>query len=142
MRAFRSVLAVVAGFVAAGAVMMVIESINGRILYPELGKMAQGVTDRETIRSLLATAPVGAFLVVLFGWALGSFVGGFLAARIAASAPGAHALVLGGLLTLAGIANNLMIPPPGWFWIPTLVVFLPVAHAGARLAPKRSPAQA
>jgi hypothetical protein len=142
MRAFRSVLAVVAGFVAAGAVMMVIESINGRILYPELGKMAQGVTDRETIRSLLATAPVGAFLVVLFGWFLGSFVGGILTAWIAASAPLAHALVLGGLLTLAGIANNLMIPPPGWFWIPTLVVFLPAAHAGARLAPRRTPAQA
>jgi len=142
MRAVRSVLAVIAGFVAAGAVMMVIESINGRVLYPELGKMAQGVTDRETIRALLATAPVGAFLVVLFGWFLGSFVGGFLTAVIAASAPMAHALVLGGLLTLAGIANNLMIPPPGWFWIPTLVVFLPAAHAGARLAPKRTPAQA
>jgi hypothetical protein len=47
-----------------------------------------------------------------------------------------------GLLTLAGIANNLMIPPPGWFWIPTLVAFLPAAHAGARLAPRRNPARA
>ena len=141
-KAVRSVLAVIAGFVAAGAVMMVIESINGHVLYPELGKMAEGVMDREVLRDLLATAPVGAFLVVLFGWALGSFAGGFLAARIAASAPGTHALVLGGLLTLAGIGNNLMIPPPGWFWIPTLVVFLPAAHAGARLAPKRTPAQA
>jgi len=141
-KAVRSGLAVIAGFVAASVVMMVIESINGRVLYPELGKMAQGVTDREGIRALLATAPVGAFLVVLFGWVLGSLVGGFLAAWIASSAPVAHALLLGGLLTLAGIANNLMIPPPAWFWIPTLVVFLPAAHAGGRLAPKKSPAQA
>jgi len=48
-------------------------------------------------------------------------------------------LILGGLLTLAGIANNLMLPPPAWFWIPTVLVFLPAAYAGATLAPKGSP---
>jgi hypothetical protein len=46
----------------------------------------------------------------------------------------AHALALGGLLTLAGVANNLMLPPPLWFWIGSLVVMLPAACAGARLA--------
>jgi hypothetical protein len=130
-----SVLAVIAGFVAASAVMMAIEAINGHVLYPELGKAAEGMTDREAIRALMASAPVGAFLVVLFGWALGSLVGGCVAAWIGRGAPVAHALVLGGLLTLAGIANNLMLPPPAWFWICSLVVMLPAACAGARLAP-------
>ena len=137
----RSIGAVIAGFVAASAVMMLFETINGRVLYPELGKLAEGVTDKEAIRALMASAPVGAFLVVLLGWVLASLVGGFLAAWIGWNAPVAHALVLGGLLTLAGIANNLMLPPPGWFWIPTLVVFLPTAYAGARLAPRRSRAK-
>lgn len=137
----RSILAVIAGFVAASVVMMLIETVNGHVLYPELGKLAEGMTDREEIRALLATAPVGAFLVVLFGWALGSLVGGLLAAWIGWDAPHGHALILGGLLTLAGIANNLMIPPPWWFWIPTLVVFLPAAYAGARLAPRQNPAR-
>ena len=50
----RSILAVIAGFVAATAVMMVIETVNGRVLYPELGKLAEGMTDREAIRALLA----------------------------------------------------------------------------------------
>jgi hypothetical protein len=72
---------------------------------------------------------------------LGSLLGGFLAAWIGWNAPVAHALVLGGLLTLAGIANNLMLPPPAWFWIPTLVVLLPAAYAGARLAPRRNHAK-
>jgi hypothetical protein len=54
--ALRSIAAVVAGFVAASVVMMIIETINGRVLYPELGKAAERVTDRETIRALLATA--------------------------------------------------------------------------------------
>ncbi len=134
----RNILAVIAGFVAASAVMMLIEAINGRVLYPELGRLAEGMTDREAIRALMANAPVGAFLVILLGWALGSLVGGFLAAWIGWNAPVAHALVLGGLLTLAGIANNLMLPPPVWFWIASLVVLLPAACAGARLAPGKN----
>jgi MFS family permease len=99
------------------------------------------MTDKEAIRALLASAPVGALLVVLLGWVLGSLLGGFLAAWIGWNAPVAHALVLGGLLTLAGIANNLMLPPPVWFWITSLVALLPAAYAGARLAPRRNHAQ-
>ncbi len=75
--------------------MMVVEMVNGRVLYPELGKMAEGWRAPRSAR---------------------------------------HALILGGLLTLAGIANNLMLPPPAWFWLPTLLVFLPAAFAGARMA--------
>lgn len=131
----RSILAVIVGFVAASAVMMCIESINGHFLYPELGKAAQGMTDREAIKALMASAPVGALLVVLFGWALGSLVGGVVAAWIGSNSPLAHALVVGGLLTLAGIGNNLMIPPPTWFWIASLLVMLPAAYVGALLAP-------
>jgi hypothetical protein len=135
----RSILAVVAGFVVASAVMMAVEAVNGRFLYPELGKLAEGMTDREAIRSLLAGAPVGAFLVVIFGWAIGSLAGGFVAAWIGRRAPMRHALVLGGLLTLAGIANNLMVPPPLWFWIAGLVVLIPATYAGALLAPRSTP---
>ena len=138
MRVLRSVLAVVVGFVVASLVMMAIEALNGHYLYPELGKAAEGLTDREAIRSLMASAPVGAFLVVIFGWALGSFVGGLVAAWIAGRAAVGHALVLGALLTVAGIANNLMVPPPAWFWIMSLVILIPAAYAGSRLRPART----
>lgn len=133
----RGILAVIAGFVAAGVVMMLVESFNGRVLYPELGRAAEGLADREAIRALLASAPMGALLVVILGWTLGSLVGGFLATWIARSDAAVRALVLGGLLTLAGVANNFMLPPPTWFWIPTLLVFLPAAYAGARLVTRR-----
>ncbi len=135
--ALRSIAAVFVGFVAASVVMMVIETINGLVLYPELAKAAEGVTDRETLRDLLKTAPVGAFLVVLTGWILGGMAGGWTAARLAARATIRHGVVLGALLTLAGIANNLMLPPPLWFWIASLPVMLPAAYAGARLVPAR-----
>jgi len=123
----RSIGAVIAGFVAASAVMMLIEMVNGHVLYPDLGKMAEGVTDKEVIRAMLASAPVGALLVVIFGWVLGSLAGGFLAAWIGRDAPVLHALIL---------------PPPAWFWIPTLLVFLPAACAGARFAPRGNRATA
>jgi hypothetical protein len=131
----RSVTAVIVGFVAATAVMTLNEWLNGHVWYPALGKAAEGVTDREVIRGVMASAPAGALAVVIFGWVLGSLVGGFVAAWIGRSAPVAHALFLGVMLTLAGIANNLMLPPPMWFWICSLVVMLPAAYAGARIAP-------
>jgi hypothetical protein len=137
LSALRSIAAVVVGFIVASIIMMIIETINGRVLYPELAKAAEGVTDRETIRKLLATAPLGALVVVIVGWILGGVAGGWTTARLAGRAKSGHALVLGALLTLAGVANNLMIPPPLWFWIAGLVVLLPAAYLGARLAPAR-----
>jgi hypothetical protein len=139
MKSFlRSVAAVVLGLVAASAVMMVFESLNGRVLYPELGALARGMTDRDAIRALLATAPAGAFAVVIVGWTLGSFAGGYLTAWMAGRAPRGHAVALGTLLTLAGIANNLMVPPPLWFWVASLAVLIPAACAGGRLRSARS----
>jgi hypothetical protein len=103
-----SILAVIAGFVAASAVMMVVETANGWLVYPELGKRAAGVTDRQEMKATMASAPAGALVVVLFGWTLGSVTGGFLATLISRKPPGGHALVLGAFLTLAGVANILM----------------------------------
>ena len=134
MRILRSIGAVVAGFVAASIVMMIVESLNGRVFYPGLAKAAEGVTDREAIRAIFAGAPVGSLLVVIVGWALGSVVGGWLTARIAGRSGATHGLVLGALLTCAGIMNNLMLPPPLWFWVASLTVFLPCAWIGARQA--------
>lgn len=129
----RSILSVIVGFVAASIVMMLFEIANGNLIYPELGKAAHGVTDREVLRTLLANAPTGAFLVVIAGWISGAFAGGCTAALIAGRAKLVHSIVLGFLLTLAGVANNLMIPPPVWFWFASLTVLLPSAYLGGRL---------
>ncbi len=130
----RSIVAVILGFILASAVMMLVESANGKLIYPELGKSAQGITDRDALRELLANAPVGAFLVVIIGWSLGGIAGGWGTARLAKNSKIGHSLALGILLTLAGIANNLMIPPPIWFWVVSLLVLLPSAYLGGKLA--------
>jgi hypothetical protein len=67
--------------------------------------------------------------------ALGSLVGGWVAAIVAASRKMVFALVVGGLHLLGGIAAAMMIPAPGWFIVLDLVVaYLPMAWIGARLA--------
>lgn len=129
----RSVLGMLLAFVVASAIMMVVEAANGKVFYPELAKAAQGVTDREVVRQVFANAPIGALLVVLVGWALGTFAGGWLVARIASRAPGGHAIVFGGIIALAGVANNLALPPPVWFWVAGLVVPIGVGVLVARM---------
>ena len=158
----RSIAGVIAGFVVASALMMGVEYTNAHVFYTEFAKRAEAkdkeatqkaldsgaapdsrevlVARREVVRELLAGAPMGVLLVVAFGWVLGSLTGGFVAAWIGRRSPIVHGLVLGGLLTLAGIANNLMLPPPLWFWIATIVVFFPATYVGAQLAPR--PAEA
>ena len=130
----RSIGAVLVGFVAASAVMMLVEFANGHLLYPDLGRAAAGVRDQHEMAELMAKAPAGAMVVVLVGWILGSFVGGWVATRVAGRSSMRPGIVVGGLLTLAGVANNLMIPPPLWFWVAGLAVMLPLAWLGAKKA--------
>jgi hypothetical protein len=67
--------------------------------------------------------------------ALPSFIGGLLAAMLAASNNMAMALVVGGLHMLGGIAAAFMIPAPAWFIALDLgVAYLPMAWLGGKLA--------
>ena len=135
--ALRNIAAVFVAFVVASIVMMIVEIINGRVLYPELAKSAEGVRDRDTLGKLMAGAPIGALWVVITGWALGGLAGGCVTAKLQSGKSSWPGYVLGLLLMLAGVANNLMIPPPVWFWITSLFVLMPAAIVGARLGSRR-----
>jgi hypothetical protein len=155
----RSVAGVIAGFIVSVAVMMGMEFANASVFYPGFAELVaskdreaieqarksapDGKLDtqaelrlrRETVKEALASAPAGALWVVIAGSILGSLAGGYVATWLSKKPllPGA---VLGVLLTLASIANNLMLPPPAWFWLASIVVFIPAACAGARMAPR------
>ena len=127
----RSFIAVVLGCLVAGLVVAIIESI-GYAVYP----LPEGFDpkDMATVRAAMESMPAGAMRFVLFAWALGTLVGGGLAARIASRSPVTHALIVGALMMIAGIANMVTIPHPLWFWVVGVTLFLPSAYAGARLA--------
>jgi hypothetical protein len=127
----RSVLAVLLGAVAGGVLIMAVEML-GATIYP----LPPGVdpSDSEAVRKAMAGVPAGALLLVLLGWILGTFAGAWIAARLALKSPMRHGLVLGVLFLAAGIKNMLDFPHPVWFWVLGIMVFLPAAYFGAKLA--------
>ena len=75
------------------------------------------------------------FIAPFLAHAVPSLVGGWLAARLAATRPMTFALVVGALHLLGGIAAAFMIPAPTWFIARDLLVaYLPMAWLGGRLA--------
>jgi len=127
----RSLLACLAGLVLGSVVIGVVEFVGHQIYPPPAGIDPR---DPESIRRAMETISMGALLVVLVAWAIGSVVGGLVAARLAPRQPMRCALIVGAMLLLAGIANLIMLPHPLWFSIVAVLLFLPAAWLGGRLA--------
>lgn len=128
---WRSIGAVVGGVIVGGLVVFVVE-VLGQWAYPPPTDL--DLSDPQALQAAMMNAPVGALLFVLLAWAVGSLAGGWTAARIARSRPVLHAVIVGGFLLAAGIANLITIPHPPWFTLLSVLVFLPAAYAGSLLA--------
>lgn len=130
----RKILAVVVALIAAIAVMMIVEMLNTFNIAPP---SADVMADPAKLREYMANGPVIGYVVVLVGYFLGSFAGGFLVKNMSRrESPGmALPILIGGILTLAGILNFVMLPgQPLWFLILALVTFIPVSLLGAKVA--------
>ena len=125
----RSILAVVAGLVTAFVVIFVIEAV-GHIFYPPPPDI--DMRDPQVIKSLMENAPTGSLIVVLIGWALGSFIGGLVTSHVAIKNKLTHSIITGALLMISGIANMIMLPHPVWMWIFGLLISIPFAYWGSR----------
>lgn len=124
-------MAVVAGFVVASVVMLACEFANS-FFFPFPNGM--NTNDLEAVRTFAASMPLSALVLVAIGWVLGSFAGGFVTTRIAASASPLPAQVLGVLLTAGGVFNAWMIMNPTWFFWLGLPTFFLCAMLGCRAA--------
>lgn len=110
----RWVLPVVAGFVVASAVMMLFETLNS-FLFP-LPKDLDW-SDQAAVKALTLSLPWTAFILVILGWAAGSFVGGWVSTYLSGEVSYRVTALLSALLVLAGIANVLMLGHPLIFTI-------------------------
>jgi hypothetical protein len=97
------------------------------------------LNDKAAATAAFSNLPAAALLLVLFGYALGSFFGGMVAARFALSKRVAHAVAVGLLLMVAGIANLLAYPHPLWFVVVSLLLYLPMAYFGGMMSARRIP---
>jgi hypothetical protein len=121
----RTVIAVIAGFVAAAAVMMGCEYANS-LLYPFPADL--DTNDISQVRAFAASMPLSALVLVAIGWTLGSILGGAVATRLSGAA--SAAIITGVLLTAMGALNAWMIQNPLWFHLGGLPIFMLGATIG------------
>jgi hypothetical protein len=130
----KNILAVIAGFVAGSIVNMGLIMISSSIIPPPIGV---DVTTTEGLKAALPLFEPKHFLFPFLAHALGTLVGAFVAAKIAATQKFMMALIIGGLFLLGGIANIILLPSPLWFTVVDLgLAYLPMAWIGGKLATK------
>lgn len=133
----RTILGILAGMVAAWVVIMACQFASGMLFPPPPG---MDLTQPEQLAAFVAQAPPAAMAIVVASWVLGAGIGGWVAAKVARAHPRFAALVIG-LLVLAGVvANNTMIPHPTWMTVLGVLLPLPAAWLGARMARPRAAA--
>ena len=71
-----------------------------------------------------------AYLLVLVGCLIGTFVATWLAAKIARDPIAGY--IVGGLLLAARIFNGIRIPQPVWFSIASFVIYIGATIVGSR----------
>lgn len=125
----KRVLAVVAGLVVGMITLGLVEGLGHLIFPPPEGL---DMTNMEVVAEYLKTAPIGAILWVMLAWIIGSFVGGAVATMIGKEFGRMPAYIVGGVLTLSGILNLVMVPHPSWFWM-AILVFIPSALVGRKV---------
>lgn len=123
----RSVIAVLAGIVVGMITISVIQML-GHMIYEMPANL--NVEDKVAMAAYMETIPVGSLLMVLLSYASGAFLGGLVAARIAMNKRILHAMIIGVLLLLAGIANFMMLPHPTWLLVGSLISFILMAYLG------------
>ena len=123
----KSVLAVLGGVIVGFIVIFVVQNISSAMYSLPDGV---GIDDRDALARAMSALPLGAFLLVLLSYAMGSFIGGWTAARHAPASPVAHAIAVGGLLTIAGLMNLMAFRHPTWFIVLNVPEFVFFAWLG------------
>ena len=130
----RKILAVVVALIVATAVMIIVEMLNSLQLKPPGNDV---LNDPAKLREYMANGPAMAYVVVLIGYVLASFAGGFIVTKMSrqVSSGTTLPLIVGAILTAAGIMNFVMLPgQPVWFLVLSLLTFIPVTLIGHRFA--------
>ena len=128
----RNIAAVVLGFVVALVVNKSLIDLAPHVIAPPAG------LDMTTLEGVTAAMPLlepRHFIFPFLAHALGTLVGAFVAAMVAASNRMKFALAIGVLNLLAGIAAVAMIPAPLWFEVVDLAfAYIPMGILGGMLA--------
>ena len=131
----RTAVGVVAGIVVAWLVIVLSQLLSAALYPPPPGT---DLTDPAVLADFINAAPVTAMACVIAGYALAALLGGWVAARISRAHPRIAAMIVGALVLLGVVLNYTMIPHPTWMLVSGVLLPLPMAWLGARLAGRRA----
>ena len=131
----RKILAVVVGLIVAWAIIMIFQMANSVVVRPPTMDV---MNDPAGMREFWNTVPTTGYIVVLLGYILGAFGGGFIVTKMSRrESPGnTLPILIGVLLVIAGILNFFVLLPgqPMWFAALSLILFIPMSLLGHRFA--------
>jgi hypothetical protein len=131
----KNIIAVIAGFLCGSLVNGGIIMVSGSLIPPPDGA---DVTTMEGLKASMHLFEPKHFLMPFLAHALGTLVGAFLAAKLAANHQLKFALVIGILFLAGGITNVILLPSPLWFSVLDLVAaYLPMAYLAGKTAIKK-----
>jgi MFS family permease len=123
----KRILSVVAGALTAIALLSGVELLSP-LVFPIPAHI--DMNNPQAVADMVRNMPVGAFLMILAGYVLGAFCGGWVAARIADENKMRSALIVGLVLVVGGIINFMQIPHPLWFVISSMACYLAFSYLG------------
>jgi len=130
----RNIMAVVGGVAIGSLVNMGLIMLSPSIIPPPEGI---DPTQVEDIKSVIHLFQPKHYIIPFLAHALGTLVGGFIAAKFSSTSHVVCALIVGVYFLLGGIAANMMLGSPIWYWIVDVTfAYIPMAFIGARLASK------
>ena len=124
----RGIASTAAGLAVGIVLIMAVQALGVR-LYPLPANV--DLADPAAMARVVRDAPVGALLMVELSYAAGSLASGITVGLLARRRAFLLAGIIGGLLTVAGVANLVAIPHPAWFAVVSTVTYLPGALLGA-----------
>jgi hypothetical protein len=129
----RNILSIVAG-VLVGIIVLFCVELTGHLISPP---PAINFNDIEAMKAYTANAPSIVFIMLIAAYMAGSFVGGLVAGTIAKQKKLDNALSVGGILLGLGTYNLFSLPHPMWVVVSGIIVFIPFAWIGGKLAENR-----
>ena len=133
----RNLLAVIAGLVVGSAVNMAIITVGPMVIPPPTGV---DMSDMDKFAENIKLLEPANFIAPWLAHALGTLVGAFAAAKVAASHRMKFALGIGVFFLLGGIMMVSMVGGPVWFAALDLIgAYLPMGFLGGMLGGAKRP---
>ena len=133
----RNTLALIAGFLIGSAVNMAIITVGPMVIPPPEGV---DMADMDKFAENLKLLKPANFIAPWLAHALGTLVGAFVAAKLAASHNMKFALGIGVFFLLGGITMVAMFGGPAWFAALDLIgAYLPMGYLGGILSGAKKP---